>query len=151
MTSDSTERATQLLAMTQRLVALVGAEIEVVKARKLSSLSADWDEKERLVHAWRIEVSRVKNEPALLDGISPDLKASLRQAAMEMEQNLEAHAQALMATKTVTEDCLVAQRPCRLWPHGRGECCSPARSLRHCGGRKGVILRLFRKRGESLA
>jgi hypothetical protein len=103
MTSDSTERATQLLAMTQRLVALVGAEIEVVKARKLSSLSADWDEKERLVHAWRIEVSRVKNEPALLDGISPDLKASLRQAAMEMEQNLEAHAQALMATKTVTE------------------------------------------------
>ena len=52
MTSDSTERATQLLAMTQRLVALVGAEIEVVKARKLSSLSADWDEKERLVHAW---------------------------------------------------------------------------------------------------
>ena len=103
MTSDSTERATQLLAMTQRLVALVGAEIEVVKARKLSSLSADWDEKERLVHAWRIEVSRVKNEPALLDGISPDLKASLRQVAMEMEQNLEAHAQALMATKTVTE------------------------------------------------
>ena len=103
MTPDSTERATQLLAMTQRLVALVAAEIEVVKARKLSSLSADWDEKERLVHAWRIEVSRVKNEPALLDGISPDLKASLRQAAMEMEQNLEAHAQALMATKTVTE------------------------------------------------
>lgn len=103
MTADSIERATQLLAMTQRLVALVAAEIEVVKARKLSSLSADWDEKERLVHAWRIEVSKVKNEPALLDGISPDLKASLRQAAMELEQNLEAHAQALMATKTVTE------------------------------------------------
>ena len=45
----------------------------------------------------------MKNEPALLDGISPDLKASLRQVAMEMEQNLEAHAQALMAIKTVTE------------------------------------------------
>ncbi|MEQ1608635.1 MAG: flagellar basal-body protein FlbY [Hyphomonadaceae bacterium] len=103
MTADSTERATHLLAMTQRLVALVAAEIEVVKARKLNSLSADWNEKERLVHAWRIEVSKVKNEPALLDGISPDLKASLRQAATELEQKLEAHAQALMATKTVTE------------------------------------------------
>lgn len=103
MTADSTERATHLLAMTQRLVALVATEIEVVKARKLNSLSADWNEKERLVHAWRIEVSKVKNEPALLDGISPDLKASLREAATELEQKLEAHAQALMATKTVTE------------------------------------------------
>lgn len=35
MTSDSTERATQLLAMTQRLVGLLATEIEAVKARKL--------------------------------------------------------------------------------------------------------------------
>ncbi len=103
MTSDSTERATQLLAMTQRLVGLLAAEIEAVKARKLQGPSAEWDEKERLVHAWRIEVSKVKADPDLLAGISPDLKTRLREAAKDLEQGLEAHAMALMATKTVTE------------------------------------------------
>ena len=103
MTSDSVDRATQLLAMTQRLVTLMGEEVEAVKTRKLQGPSAEWDEKERLVHAWRIEVSKVKAEPGLLAGIPNDLKLSLRDAAKALEDGLEAHANALMATKTVTE------------------------------------------------
>jgi hypothetical protein len=100
---DSTERADQLLAMTQRLASLVTAEIETVKARKLDGGSADWEEKERLVHAWRIEVSRVKAEPALLAGIGEDRKLALREAAKALEDGLEAHARALGAMKSVTE------------------------------------------------
>lgn len=103
MTSDTNERASQLLAMTQRLADLVAAEIEAMKARKLTSQSAEWDEKERLVHAWRLEVSRVKADPTLLAGINAELKAGLRDAAKQLEQGLEAHAQALTATRTVTE------------------------------------------------
>lgn len=103
MTSDSVDRATELLAMTKRLVSLMEAEVEAVKSRKLQGPSAEWDEKERLVHAWRIEVSKVKAEPDLLAGIPADLKASLRDAAKALEDGLEAHANALMATKTVTE------------------------------------------------
>lgn len=103
MTSDSTDRATQLLAMTQRLVGLVAAEIEAMRSHKLQGPSAEWDEKERLVHAWRIEVSKVKAQPDLLAGISAELKINLREAAKSLEQGLEAHAQALLATKTVTE------------------------------------------------
>jgi len=103
MTSASTDRATELLAMTARLVSLVEAEVEAVKTRRLQGPSADWDEKERLVHAWRIEVSKVKAEPTLLAGIPADLKASLRDAAKALEDGLEAHANALMATKVVTE------------------------------------------------
>jgi len=97
------ERAEQLLAMTTRLVALIGEEIEAVKARRLNSGSADWDEKERLVHAWRLEVSRVKADPTLLAGIQDDLKGALREAARALEQGLEEHARALGAMKTVTE------------------------------------------------
>ena len=51
------ERADQLDAMTRRLVRLIGAEAEAVQAHRLSSANVDWDEKERLVNAWRIEVS----------------------------------------------------------------------------------------------
>lgn len=103
MTSDSADRATELLAMTQRLVSLVEAEVQALKTRKLQGPSAEWDEKERLVHAWRIEVSKIKAEPALLAGIPADLKLRLRDAAKALEDGLEAHANALMATKSVTE------------------------------------------------
>ena len=104
MTSqDPRERADQLLAMTQRLVLLIREEIEAVKARRLESGTAGWDEKERLVHAWRLEVSRVKAEPALLAGIPDDLKAGLREAAKALEAGLEEHARELSAMRTVTE------------------------------------------------
>lgn len=103
MTTEADDRADQLAAMTQRLSSLVELEIAAVKARRLDGAGADWDEKERLVHAWRIEVSRVKADPGLLAGISPDRKAVLREAAQALEANLEAHARALNASKVVTE------------------------------------------------
>ncbi len=101
--SDAIDRATQLLAMTQRLVSLIEVEIEALKARRVLGTSTDWEEKERLVHAWRIEVSKVKADPGLIGGIPDKLKADLRTAAKALEDGLEAHALALMATKTVTE------------------------------------------------
>lgn len=97
------ERAEQLDAMTRRLVRLIGAEAEAVKAHRLSSANADWDEKERLVHAWRIEVSRIKADPAALAGLSADRKAALKQSAKALEAALESHAVALAASKAVTE------------------------------------------------
>lgn len=97
------ERAEQLDAMTRRLVRLIGAEAEAVQAHRLSAANADWDEKERLVHAWRIEVSRIKADPLLLAGISPARKAALKESAQQLETALESHAVALAASKAVTE------------------------------------------------
>jgi hypothetical protein len=97
------ERAEQLHAMTLRLIGMVIAEAEAVRAHRLSSANAGWDEKERLVHAWRIEVSRIKAEPALLAGLSAARKSALQQSARELETALEAHAMALAASKSVTE------------------------------------------------
>ena len=101
--SDAADRAEQLLAMTQRLDALVSAEIDAIKARRLDGGSADWDEKERLAHAWRLEVAHLKANPAALAGVGEDLKTRLREAAAGLEQKLEIHARALGAMKTVTE------------------------------------------------
>lgn len=99
----STERADQLLAMTKRLVTLVTAEIEALKAKRLDGASADWDEKERLAHAWRLEVAYIKANPSALAGVSEDRKQALRESAKQLEDQLEAHARALVAMKTVTE------------------------------------------------
>ncbi|MDP3736657.1 MAG: flagellar basal-body protein FlbY [Hyphomonadaceae bacterium] len=98
-----TERADQLLAMTKRLVALVTAEIDALKAKRLDGASADWDEKERLAHAWRLEVAYIKANPSALAGVADDRKQALRDSAKRLEEQLEAHARALVAMKTVTE------------------------------------------------
>jgi hypothetical protein len=101
--TDAVDRAEQLLAMTQRLIALVSAEIDAIGAKRLDGGSADWDEKERLAHAWRLEVAHIKANPAALAGIGEVLKAQLREAAAILEEKLETHARALGAMKTVTE------------------------------------------------
>ncbi len=103
MTSHVEERAEQLEAMTRRLIGMVAAEAEAVRAHRLSAANADWDEKERLVHAWRIEVSHIKADPTLLAGLSPASKDRLRESSRELERVLSAHASALAASKDVTE------------------------------------------------
>lgn len=97
------DRAEQLETMTHRLIGMVSAEAEAVRAHRLSAANEGWDEKERLVHAWRIEVSRIKADPSLLAGLSQARKDSLRTASRELELALTKHAQALAASKDVTE------------------------------------------------
>ena len=82
--------------MTTRLVALVSAEIDAIKARRLDGASADWDEKERLAHAWRLEV-RIHQGQSLGAGGAwrPPARLQLRDAARELEDTLEAHARTL--------------------------------------------------------
>lgn len=97
------DRADQLLAMTRRLTVLVNAEIAALNARKLDGASADWDEKERLAHSWRLEVAHIKQNPSALSGVPEATKAVLREASRELEAALEKHAHSLAAMKEVTE------------------------------------------------
>jgi hypothetical protein len=103
MTITPLERAEQLLTMTKRLTALVLAEITALESRKLDGASADWDEKERIAHAWRLEVASIKANPAALEGVTDDRKAELRSAAKELEESLDRHGRSLAAMKHVTE------------------------------------------------
>lgn len=103
MNQTATERADQILAMTERLNALVTAEIRALAARRLDGAGADWEEKERLVHAYRLEIANLKANPQALDGARPDQRQKLRDGAERLEQALDAHAQALAAMKVVTE------------------------------------------------
>ena len=132
------ERAEQLEAMTRRLIGLVSAEASAVQAHRLSAANADWDEKERLVHAWRIEVSRIKSDPSLLSGLSQVRKDQLRTSSRELETVLEAHAMALEASKTVTEGLvrsIVSEiASVRAAPAGYGRSGASAASNRQASG-----------------
>jgi hypothetical protein len=102
------ERADQLLVIARRLVALVRAEVEALKARRLDGGSADFAEKERLAHAWRLEVNQIRANPSVLAGATTAQKAALREVSHELESVLEGHTQALEAMKTVTEGLVKA-------------------------------------------
>jgi len=102
------DRADQLIAMAGRLTELVRLEIEAIKAHRLDGAALNADEKERLVHAWRIEVARIKQDPSLLKGIDASRKSALRDASKRLETLIEGHARALGAMKTVTEDLVKA-------------------------------------------
>lgn len=96
-------RGEQLDVMTRRLIGLVANEITALREHRLSQANADWDEKERLVHAWRLEVSRIKADPSLLAGLSTARKEALKSGSEELQRALETHAHALAASKEVTE------------------------------------------------
>jgi hypothetical protein len=103
MPDPTDERAEQLLAMTQRLIGLLEEEIEALRTRRLDARSISFEEKERLVHAWRLEVSRIKADPALLAGLWAARREQLQTAARALEDKLSGHEQALAAARAVTE------------------------------------------------
>lgn len=103
-----TDRAEQMLAIAKRLIALVSAEVKAMKIRKLDGATADFAEKERLAHAWRLEVTAIKANPALLKGAAAATMSKLKDAAKELETVLQAHAAAIQAMKQVTEGLVKA-------------------------------------------
>lgn len=102
------DRADQMTAMAVRLGDLIRMEIEALKAHRLDGASAHAEEKERLAHAWRLEVARIKQDPSQLKGLDPARKAALRDASKALETLIEGHARSLEAMKTVTEGLVKA-------------------------------------------
>jgi hypothetical protein len=96
------DRADELAAMARRLIDLVAAETAALRAHQLAP-PGDLAEKDRLAHAWRIEVGRLKQDPGALAGADPERRATLKSLAAELAASLDQHAQALLAMKTVSE------------------------------------------------
>ncbi len=100
---DGADRADQLIAITQRLQSLILEETNALKQGKLDASTRDWQEKEKLAHAYRLEIQAIRSNPAMLDGASPQQKSELRDEVERFRALTEAHAHALEAGKEVTE------------------------------------------------
>ncbi|MBU6318751.1 MAG: flagellar basal-body protein FlbY [Alphaproteobacteria bacterium] len=97
------ERADRLLTMGRRLLQLIQAEIVALRERRLDGASIDFEEKERLAHAYRLEITHIKADPTLLNGVRPDQKHDLRELSSGLEAALSGHQTALSAMKEVSE------------------------------------------------
>jgi hypothetical protein len=103
LADDANDRVEQLLLISERLTALIDAETQLIQARQPPLEGAEADEKTRLANAYRLELARVKQDRALIEGAPPALLTQLRQSTVALHEKLAAHETALNAVKLVAE------------------------------------------------
>ncbi|HRK64109.1 MAG TPA: flagellar basal-body protein FlbY [Terricaulis sp.] len=105
---DPTDRAEQLLLVTERLTALVVEETRRIDARE-PPLDGDLaEEKQRLANAYRLELARIKDDKSLIEPAAPTLLAKLRKSTALLQEKLAEHEVALSAVKLITEGMVQA-------------------------------------------
>jgi len=102
------DRAHQLLALTQRLADRLESDTAILEAHRPQDLAASIEETRTLSNLYRHETMRIKADPKLLAGITPDEKQRLIDATQVFQANLERYEHAVGAAKTVTEGIVTA-------------------------------------------
>lgn len=100
---DPTHRAEQLVAVTERLTALVLEDTRRIDAREPPLDGAEGDEKARLSNAYRLELARIKQDRTLIEGADPAILTRLRATTVSLHEALAGYELALGAVKLVSE------------------------------------------------
>ncbi|MFZ4069655.1 MAG: flagellar basal body protein [Caulobacterales bacterium] len=108
LADNATDRAQQLLALTERLTGLIQAEIVQLDAMKPPPVGPEADEKARLVNIYRHEMVRISQEPALIAAAPAATRAALRKATETLNATLDRHMISLTAQKEVSEGLVQA-------------------------------------------
>lgn len=103
LADDAKDRVEQLLLISQRLTALIDAETQRIDARLPPLEDEEAEEKTRLANAYRLELARVKQDRALIEGAPPPLLAQLRESTVALHEKLADHENALNAVKVIAE------------------------------------------------
>lgn len=102
------ERVEQMLLLTERLTALIDAEATRIEARQPPLQGAEDEERNRLANAYRLELARIKQDPALISGAAPPLLAKLRHQTEALHAAMARHQINLEALKAVAEGLVQA-------------------------------------------
>jgi hypothetical protein len=105
---DSRDRVEQLLLATERLTGLIAEETRRIEARLPPLGGAEADERDRLANAYRLELARIKQAPALIESASPSQLVELRRRTETLHEILAAHEIALNAVKLIAEGLVQA-------------------------------------------
>lgn len=105
---NSSDRARQLLALTERLTQRLAEETLILEAHRPQDLQDRLEETRNLSNLYRIESLRVKADPSLLKGITAQEKQSLFTATEAFNEQLAHYERAVNAAKTVTEGVVAA-------------------------------------------
>jgi hypothetical protein len=102
------ERMEQLVALTERLTALIAEQLRAFEAHRPQDAAINAEETAKLANLYRHESLRVKGDPALLEGAPTHLKEKLIAATRAFDAVLARHGRAVEAAKTITEGLIRA-------------------------------------------
>ncbi len=105
---NSSERARQLIALTQRLSERLQRETHILEAHRPQDLYDGIAETRQLSNMYRHESARIKADPSLLAGLAPSERAALRAATEAFHTHLRRYELAVTAAKTITEGIINA-------------------------------------------
>ena len=137
---DAEHRVEQLLLMTERLAMLATEDTKRIEARQPLLDGAEAEEKNRLATAYRLELARIKLEPALIQDASPELLTNLRRATAALHETLAAHELALSAVKVISEGLVQAMAEEVARQRGAGASYSAHGALETRGGPSPTVL-----------
>ena len=100
---DPSDRAEQLITLTNRLTELVERETRLFEARRPLEAAPFRDEKAKLANIYRQETARIAREPALIADIDEPLRAELTEATERFHAALAANREILSVLQTLTE------------------------------------------------
>lgn len=108
LADDAKDRAEQLLLLTERLTEYIAEETRRIEAREPPLSGAQADEKNRMVNAYRLELTRIKHDRTLIEGAPAALLDKLKHRTNTLHEHLALHETALGAVKLVTEGLVQA-------------------------------------------
>jgi hypothetical protein len=101
------QRVEQLIAVTERLTALIAGETALIQ-RRAPLNDVEGAEKQRLANAYRLELARIKQDPELIRDAPAALLERLKDETDRLHRALERHEIELGAVKLVAEGLVQA-------------------------------------------
>jgi hypothetical protein len=100
---DCTDRAEQLILLTERLTRLVALSAQAFEQHRPHDAAPYVEETGRLANIYRHESARIRADTALIHGAPPELRLRLVRATEAFDAVLARQGRALDAAKTITE------------------------------------------------
>lgn len=96
-------RVDELIALTERLTALIAEQATAFEARRPQDAARNMEETARLANIYRREAQILRAKPSLADAASTAERQGLLRATEAFDAVIARHGRALNAAKTITE------------------------------------------------
>jgi len=103
MNPETIERVDELIALTERLTAVVAEQAKCFENRRPQDAAAYVEEVGRLANLYRHESARMRANPGLVNGLAAAQRTRLVRATEAFDAVLARQNRAVAAAKTVTE------------------------------------------------
>ncbi|MES2032829.1 MAG: flagellar basal body protein [Pseudomonadota bacterium] len=119
---DAADRVDQLIALTDRLTAMMVVQCQAFEQRRPQDVAVQMDEMTRLANIYRHESLKVRSSPNLIEDAPLDQRVKLMRATEAFDAVLARHGRAVEAARTITEGLVraIAEEVAQQRPTGAG-------------------------------